>query len=281
MLWTPGSDFNWSVDNFGATYSDSGFAAAVTASASANTKGTAVELIADTSVTEDVYGISLIFCRTNTATQNISFLFDLLIDPAGGTSYSTLVANMLLDRPSLVHGGFQYYFPLYLKAGTTIGGQVQSSTGSSAVRAGVRLHGKPSRPELIKVGTKCQTLGAVTGTTSGTAVTPGTSAMGSYSATLGTLSFDSWWYQLGVRQSDTTIQASACIFDIAVNATNKIVVAENIPVAGDANEALGCGAMGSKLPVKFISSGQDVYVRGACNATPNSSVTAVVHAVGG
>lgn len=281
MLFTPGGDFNWSVDNFGATYTEAGFAAAVTASGSANTKGTAVELIADTSVTEDVYGISICFARTNTTVTSIRFLTDLLIDPAGGTSYSVAIANILCHNPALLLGGYWYYFPLYLKAGTTIGAQTQSSTGGSAIRMGVRLWGKPSRPELIKVGTKVQTLGAATGSTSGTAVTPGTSALGSYSATLGTLNLNSWWWQAGLGFSDTSLTGSGYLIDVAANATNKILVAQNIMLATNSSENVGKAALGSSCPQMLISAGQDVYVRAACSTTPDSTVTAVVHAVGG
>ena len=49
-----------------------------------------------------------------------------------------------------------------------------------------KLFGKPTRPELLRVGTKVQTYGAVTASTSGTAITPGTNAMGAYTASLGT-----------------------------------------------------------------------------------------------
>ena len=279
MLFKQPNDFNWVVDNFGATYTAAGLGTTVTANASANVKGSPATLIAAGSVTDDVYGVAIGFTRTNTAATAVGFLFDLLIDNAGGTSFSTLIANLLIHNPSMLRGGYWYYFPLYILAGSTIGGQVQASTGGSTVQALVKLYGKPSRPDSIDVGTAVQTFGVNTGTSRGTSITPGTNAMGSYTASLGTLSKDSFWFQCGMTSTDTTVGSTGYLFDVAVNATNKITVAENIMVNADSSENWGMANFGAGLPRQRISAGQDVYCRAAGIGTPDATISCAAYAV--
>lgn len=290
MLWTPTNEFNWSTDNYGATYTDTGIGANSPGHANANTKGANTNML--NGVAEDVYGISILFCGQNASATIRRCMVDLLVDPAAGvgnpgSSWSVAIANLYANSPTLgVSGnfGWWYYFPLYLAAGTAIGTAHQNLVaGTLPLQVAIRVFGKPSRPELVKVGTRVQTIGATVGTTTGVAVTPGTSALGSYSATLGTLTNDSFFFQLGVGSADTTMTARGYQFDIAVNATNKVLVAENIlySVCGSVEQA-SKSAIGSSPPIQRIASGQDVYVRGAAQGgAPDSSMTAIVYAVAG
>ena len=287
MLWSPANDFNWSVDNFGATYTDTGLGINSPGHANANTKGANTNLL--NGLAEDCYGLSICFCNGNTTTVIRRQLTDILIDPAAGvgnvgSSWSVLIANLAANSPCFgLDGafGYWYYFPIYLNAGTAIGSAHQDLAATTqALRVAIRAYGKPSRPETVKVGTRVQTLGAVTGTTSGTAVTPGTGVKGSYSATLGTLNFNAFWWQLGILSADTTMTANGYLFDVAVNATNKLIVAENVPyvVVGTVERA-SMGAMGSGCQRNAVA-GENVYVRGAGAAAPDTTMTAVVYAVG-
>lgn len=276
------NEFGWTVDNFGATYSDTGIGTSVTSGA-INTKGTAVSLIAGASVTQDALGIAVGFSGGFLATNVRQFLADLLIDPAGGTSWSTLIPNLVVNSPCLHNGGYWYFFPLYIKNGTSIGMQHQCSTASIAMRGLVKLFGKPSRPEMWKVGSKVETFGANTGTSGGTAITPGTSAMGAYTASLGTTANHLWWWQGGLAINDTTQTNVAYLLDVAAgDATNKKICAENIPLvnAGTA-EQTGKSAIGTRGPYRHIKAGELVYMRAACSGTPDSSITAVAYGVGG
>jgi hypothetical protein len=70
---------------------------------------------------------------------NTSALLDILIDPAGGTSWSELIADLLCGYSSFVEmdgsGNFgvpvMYHFPIWLKAGTSIGAQARCAHGSA------------------------------------------------------------------------------------------------------------------------------------------------------
>lgn len=289
-MFTPVSDFNWQVDNYGSTYSDTGIGTNVPGNASVNQKGANTQLL--TGLAEDCYGISIHFSGGSTTGTGRTQLTDLIIDPGAGvggngSSWSVLIANLLTGGPAdgaTGSFGHEFYFPLFLKAGTAIGAAHQDGTGSTqALRVAVRAYGKPSRPDLLRVGTKVQTLGATTASTTGTAVTPGTNAMGSYSSSLGTTSFDAWWWQIGVACAFNTQTNTASMWDAAVNATNKIIVAQGIRYnqVGTAEQS-SKSAMGCCPPIRNVASGQDVYVRAAgMNGAPIGSMSAVVYAVGG
>ena len=286
MLFVPDTNtFNFQVDNYGATYTDAGFGLNAPGNASANVKGANTAMLS--ALAEDCYGLSITFAGGNTTTAIRRQMTDILIDPAGGTSWSVLIANLYANSPCLgVTGafGYNYYFPIYLKAGTSIGAAHQDLVGTTqALRVGIRAYGKPSRPDLIRCGTKVATIGATTATTTGVAVTPGTNAMGSYSATLGNTPYDVWWWQLGIGSADTTMTANGYFFDVAVNATNKLLCMQNVPyiVVGTIEQA-SMGAIGGALPIRHVQSGEAVFVRGVgTGGAPDTTMTAIVYAVGG
>lgn len=280
MLWTPVNEFNSIVDNFG-SITQAGLGATVTAHASANTKGTAVELLS--ALADSCYFLEIVFTRTNTNGQNRSFLCDIVYDPAGGTNWQVLIPNLLVFQPSVPYGGVRYAFPIYIPAGSTVGCQIQCTVGGLTLQAGVRAFGKPSNPELMKCGSKVQALGVDTGTSLGTSVTPGSNgARGSYTASLGTLNFDAWWWQAGMSTTDTTTTLSNSYWiDVAVNATNKILCLLDITAIFDSGENCAKAALGGHIPTRKISSGQDVYIRMACNGTPDAGISAGAYALGG
>jgi hypothetical protein len=290
MLWTLGSDFGWQVDNFGATFSDTGIGLNSPGHANANTKGANTNML--NGIAEDCYGIFIMFSGQSATTVARRCMVDLLIDPAAGignagSAWSVAIANLYANSPTFgVTGcfGYRYFFPLYLKAGTAIGTAHQNLVaGTLPLRVSIMVFGKPKRPELCRVGTKVQTLGATTATTTGVAVTPSTqSSTRTYSGTLGNLSMDAWWWQLGIGSNDTSMTAGGYFFDIAANNTNKILCAQGIEynVTGTIEQA-SKSAMGFLCPIKEISSGQAVYVRGVNGAgAPDSSMTAIVYALG-
>jgi hypothetical protein len=271
--------------NQGASYALASIGTSVDSHASANTMGTPVELIADTLVTSDVFGICLDFVSGQVSGSSRQFLADLLIDPAGGTSYSTLVSDLLVYGPTAQLGAVRYYFPVWLKAGTTIGIQSQSTAvGPRNMRVVASLYGKPQHQWAGKVGQKVTTYGAVRASSIGTAITPGTSAMGSYTASLGTLGRDAfaWNVAFTCNDSDTSPGGSAqgYFIDVACgDATNKIMCAEHVPAATHGAEGMYKSAIGRTNNIQHIPAGANVYVRAACQGTPDASFTTAVYAV--
>lgn len=283
MLWTPpAGDFGFSVDNYGSTYSDAGIGTNSPGHANANTKGANTAMLS--AIAQDCYGISIMFSGQSATTSSRRCLVDLLVDPAGGTSWSVAIANLAAVGPTFGTSGawgVHYYFPLYLKSGTAIGTAHQNAVaGTLPLRVAMRVYGKPKRPHLVKCISKVQTLNADTTTTGTTvATTPGTAAKGSYSATLGTLLRDSWWWQAGVLSTDGSMTANGYLWDVAVNATNKLMCLENMmySVTGTIEQS-SKSAMGTNLPIREAVSGENVYTRAAAVGAPDTGMGAVVYA---
>lgn len=285
MLWTPGNHFNFTVDNWGSTFQSGSIGTAVVAGGSAHTKGSNTNLL--NGIAEDCYGISICFAGLVQANAVRRGMVDILIDPAAGagnagSSWSVAIANLYFNSPAYTAGaGYWYYFPLFFKAGTAIGAAHQNTTASVTVRVAIMLFGKPTRPELVQVGTRVQTIGATTASTTGVSFTPGSGSMGSYSASMGTTNFDAWWWQVGMGVTDTTAQGLLYFIDLAANATNKILLIEHLTWVSDTGEASGKSAFGLKPPMKNIASGDNIYVRGAAIDAPDTGCTAVAYALGG
>ncbi len=292
MFFTPGCHFNWSVDNWTATYSDAGFGVSSPGHASANTKGANTSMLVG--IAEDCYGMSICFAGGSVAATIHRYLVDILIDPAAGVgnagaSWTVAIANLYNYGASLGQGGYWYYFPLYLKAGTAIGTANQALVAAKAIQVGIRIYGKPTHPELLRCGTKVQTYGAVTGTTTGTAIAPGTNAMGSYTVSLGTSTYDQFWWQCGLGYNDTTIGGGVSISEstfLNVEASNdagttKVICAENLRASFSTTEQGGMEMFGARLPYREVPSGANIYMRGAATIAANTTPTCVAYGLGG
>lgn len=286
MLFTPVNHFNWMTTNFSNNYPTAWSSSTqLAASATPHVKGSDTAVL--NGIAEDCYGMSLLVGMGATTSTVRRQMIDILIDPdAGvgnaGASWSVLINNVLCNSPWIGSGlpGHMFYFPIYLKAGTAIGARVQDVVGSATIRLAMKIVGKPTHPELVKVGTQVQTIGAVTASTDGVALTPGTATWGSYSASMGTLTRDAWWWQIGVGSADTTMTGNRYDFDIAHDATSKYTCASCITYGvPTVNEQSWKTAYGDILPILVAPAGTDVYVRSAADGAPDTGFTAVVYAV--
>lgn len=178
----------------GGTPSNAGvIGAAVTAGAN-DADGTAVASGLGV-LAHDVHFIVLKTASTGTSGANAEIALDLLIDPAGGTSWAVLINDIAIgmtkagsaDTGTNFH---EYFFPIFIPANATLGFQAKTHhTATIACRAMLWAFGEPSRPDLWWCGRGVETLGA--SGSGGTAVTPGnTGAWGSWTnvgATTGAL----------------------------------------------------------------------------------------------
>lgn len=277
------NEFGWSLDNFGSTWTDAGFGALISGSASANGKGQVKQMITGSSVSNNVYGISIGFSGGNTAGAVRMFLVDLMVDRAGGTNWEKAIGDLVVNCPSLLLGGYWYYFPLFFPSGTSFGLREQCSTANITMRGGIGLFGLPSHPELVKVGSFVRTFGMLTGSSNGIPVTPGSSAIGSYNTGQGQTADDLWFWQVGLAINDTSQTAVSYSVDVAgIDASNKELIMEKVKVfANNTNEQTGKEAFGNMPPYRMLESGSLLYTRVACSGTPDSSISTVVYGVGG
>jgi hypothetical protein len=285
MLYNGVNHFNWQVNNFSDSYlMDSGEGTTLTADGSSHTKGSDTALLSG--IAHDCWGLSIGFSTGATDTAVRRQMVDIRIDPAAGvgnagSSWSALIDNLFMHGS--VFGasqlGHSFYFPLFLPAGTAIGARTQDVVGGGSVKCFIRVHGQPTRPDMVKVGHKVQTIGATTASTSGVAVTPGTQTYGSHTASMGTLTNDAWWWQVGWGTNDSTMSSNTGTIEISHDATSKYICASGILWTSNGSEQSGKTAMGEGLPIRHAPAGTDVYVRMAGHAGPDLTNTVVVYAV--
>ncbi len=279
MLFNEVNEFNFLVRNIGdvGTYITG---TDITAHATAHTKGAAVTLLAGASVTEDIFGVYLQFGNAIGAGTQREFLIDLLLDPAGGTSWSNFIDNLFIaNAESAFMGGTNFYFPIFIKAGTSIGAQAQCNTGSAVTKCVVSLLGKPSHPHLVNVGSKVETIGANTSLSRGTAVSApgGASTFGAYTS-LGTTGQDNWFWQAGVGLGDASLGSSSFLYQFeltAGDASNKRLCVGDRSYTADASERAGASNWaGVGLPIRKVPAGQTVYARVTGGSETNPSAVA-------
>lgn len=284
MLFNPDSnEFNFSVDNFGASYLDANIGVNCVAAGSAFVKGADTNLL--NGLAEDCFGLAIMFGGGNESGIIRRAMSDILIDPnAGvgnaGTSWSVLIPSLMSNSSGFGTGrlGYNYYFPIYLRAGTAIGGNHAAMQPGRSLRTVVRAFGKPTRPELMRYGSKVTAYGAVPASVSGQAVTPGTAVLGSYSSGIA-ITEDAWWWQLGIGSNDTTMADNTYLFDVAIgDATNKRIAMNAMPylVHGTA-EIASKAATGSHNPVLSGKAGENIYVRGAGTIAPETTMTFIAY----
>jgi hypothetical protein len=287
MLQQGGTDFQWSASNTTAPASSAAWGTAVTPGAS-NVMGSYATIIAAGSVTHDVYGIYINFSSGGTTTAARDILADIGIDTAGGTSFTALIPSLLASCASTrlgatPSGGIDYYFPLFIPAGSTIGCRAQVNNGTAgSVRCHVIVFGDPSNPELVRCGSFARAFGATAASSSGTAVTPGSSAAEGTYVQLGSATVeDLWWWQVGLGVNDATMAAVSYMLDIAAgDASNKRILIENVVAASNATEEL-MKELGPFTAHQKVTAGDLVYGRASCSGTPDSNVSMIAYAVGG
>lgn len=154
---------SWAQDYGAVTGSSIG--TTVTASASTNTKGTAVELIAATA--HDAHWISVTALQG--ATSGVTGLLDILI---GSSTESVLIANLpTTNKTGNEGGGGPFLFPLFIPKGSRLAAAYQASTGSATVEVVVHLFGGNSLGPWADCS-YVDRYGATT-TSRGTAIDPG------------------------------------------------------------------------------------------------------------
>ena len=284
MLFAPVCELQSVGDNYGATFTEAGLGTGLTASATANTKGSVVSLLAGASVPFDVYGVGITFFGGSASATVRRYLTDIVIDPAGGTTWDTtnpICPNLLANSPALVCGGWRYFFPLYVKAGTSFGARTQCSAASAALRCAIQLYGQPTHPENWRTGTRVIAFGVNTATTSGTAVTVGSGAIGSYTL-MGATARELWWWQWGgIASNDTTMGLDACMGDVATGdgTTFKLCV-DSCMQNKTAAEQAGKEAFGLRVPIREVASGANVYVRVSNTSAGDTTPTTTAYGLG-
>lgn len=274
----------WTYDNWG-TNPGSAIGTSVTPGAS-NTLGSWTQLASAANIAENVYGLYFQVHSGSTTTQSKQQLLDIGIDPAGGTSYTAVISDMVIgNSPTLVQAGnIEHFFPLYIPAGASVAARVRGSNATAGtVRVAARFYGMRSAPEMMRFGSFTETLGADTANSRGTAFTPGNAADGSW-VDLGAISKPMWWWQMGHQIDNATITGEYVYIDVAYgDASNKTTIFR-VMHGGTTAETNGYAAQTQMLPIAAycpVAAGEHIYIRGRCNNVPDTGYNATVTGLGG
>lgn len=244
---------------------------------STGAKGAWVDLVA--SVAENSFGLLICFNANGASATSKNVVADIGIDELGGTSYRVLIADLLCGNAANYSlGGFWYYFPLFVPAGSRIAVRLWG-TAVTSVATMVQLSQSPMNASAIKRATYVQTLG-VTGR-AGVSMTVGSGSEGGWTL-IGTTSKRAWWWQIGAQTSsaDTTHNTGAYHIDVAVgDASNKDIVIKDAQVISNASEYWSKPPLTSGVEHP-VPAGVQVWARVEASATPDP-LTIAVYAAGG
>lgn len=279
MLFVPGNSWNFVLSNVSATRPAAGWGTVVTPG-TAGTFGAWATAITAANKSAETFGVLIHINNGATAAATRNHLVDIGIDPAGGTTFTTVIPYLLGGHaaPATV-GGIFYYFPLYMPAGATIGVRA-IGTIATTLNVGVTVFGKPRRPDSVMCGQKVVSFGQTTATATGTTVTAGTTAEGAYVQLGAATTFPVWWWQAGLTCVDTTMTANAYSIDVAAgDATTKDIVLQDVLSVWTANEQI------TSLPAVYpgydrTNVGALVYGRVQCSGTADTALSMMAYGLG-
>ena len=282
------SYFGFTYDNWGADPSATP-GTSVTPGAS-NAEGSWTQVATGSNIAQDCYWLEIHCSGGSNASQAKQQLLDIGVDPAGGSSYTAVISNLIMGMTGFLSAGAHqgprsFLFPYFIKAGSSVAVRIQGSHATAgSVRVAVKFHGQPSNPEAVPVGQYSETIGPIVSSGGFPVFTPGTAADGTW-LSLGTTARDLWWWQLGVQITNTVITNTLFAYvDLAFgDGSNKHIIQRDMFTLGSSETI--ASAMRTNLTwlscYRPVPAGATIYVRGRSNAAPNSGWNAVAVGVGG
>lgn len=249
-----------------------------------NAEGAWTQVASSANIAQDCYWIYLRISDNATAAQAKNQILDIGVDPAGGTSYTAVISDLVMGMASTATVGSRTFcFPFFIKAGSSVAVRVQGSNATAGtVRVGVQFYGLPTNPENVPVGTIAQTFGTIA-TSGGTSFTPGNAADGAW-VSLGTATTPLWWWQLGVQINNGTQSTHYTYVDLAVgDVTNKLLIKRHVfaSTTSEVNIDL-IGANTNFMDCYWpVPAGAELWVRGRNSAAPVTGYNATVIGIGG
>jgi hypothetical protein len=254
----------------------------ITGHANADTKATYVELF--DSVAYDVYAVRIIMGALSSGTSTRMGLLDIATDPTGGTTYVPVINNLGFNGTGTIVGtaAWSYFFPLFIKAGSSIAVTHQCGTGGVDASVRMWLYCKPTRPESWRSGSFVETYGATTASTTGTAVTPGTVSEGAW-ASLGTTAKSVWYWQTALLVDDSTMGGVHYDADLGVGngTTNDLLITGASFASTSGETVIGLSSFGMNECIRPVVAGAGIYGRAQCSGTADSGVSMIAYGLGG
>jgi hypothetical protein len=273
LIMPDGPSWTYCTDNLPASPDYLNFGTAVT-SGTSNADGSDTAILS--ALTHDVEYLRLILTGTFNATANNNCLMDLLVDPAGGTSWSTLIPSLMVGGVNLMSqsgssvagpGGI-YDFPLWIPAGATLGARIRSAGTSTApvLNVGIIAKGGNRNPASWWCGQRVTAIGTDPSNSQGTTHS-GASSSSSFSswADFGsTLTADCNAIQFGIGgvHSSSSWSSKTYTYEFGAN---------GFAIGGPMYRTLNSSRCGVWIPqgpiFKRLAAGTQLQARGKCGVT--------------
>ena len=268
MLIKPPFYFANAVDNIAGTVAT---APGTTVALGANSAdGSVVEVLS--ALAFDAHYLVIGFSNTNSVGANRQALMDILVDPAGGTSWASLIDDLVCGQCIAVAAGSQgmtlwYHFPLFVRAGSSIGARGRNAhTSGVNAQCVIYAMGEPSRPDAWWCGQKVESLGIDAASSKGTTVTPGdSSTFGSWTNIGGPAAARYGAIQFGVNGSDADMLQVAYNWEIGYGAA-RLPGSPRFWVSADTAERAVKVGFGQPIFCD-IAEGTQLQARAACSGT--------------
>lgn len=244
-----------------------------------NAEGSFTSIASGANIAFDCHLLRLWLSGGNTTATAKEHLLDIGYDPAGGTSYTALLSDLVCGASQAASAGGRWWeFPLFIPAGSQVAARIQGLSGTAGtVRVAAWFYGRPRRPDMVRSGRYSETIGTITNS-SGVSFTPGNAADGTWQS-LGATTKEMWAWQLGVSVNNATMSAHGTNVDLAYgDGTNFEMIIEDYTMQMTTAETIYSGL---HQGYKIVPAGSTIYVRGNNSAAPVSGYNAVAVGIGG
>jgi hypothetical protein len=252
---------NSSTSNWGQNVASAATWAAATATALTFTDS-------GTTLDWNVHEMELVFSATRAAGVNRATLFRLLVDPAGGTSWSTLVDNLIVGNADDQQPLAPVRLPLYVPAGASLGVRAINASTPTVI-TGIRISGGPSQP--IWSGGATETIGTVSGTQGVDLSTAGigNGTLGSW-VSIGTTVNNCSFFHLGVQMGDTNTSFIYGWLEMAYGNGSTQMTRIGHRYKFRTSDTEGFWMRCTPSAYASVPAGSTIYVRGQANADISS-----------
>lgn len=213
--------------------------------------------------------LNISFGRTVATAANTSALADLMIDPAGGTSWSELIADLQCGSlAGIGDPGLVYSFPLQLPSGAALGLRARTAHSANITSGfcGLQAFGNPSRPDSAWSGSGVETIGSTPASSQGTTVTPGNSGSWGSWTNIGSASSRIFRaIQAGIGCANSAMNSLAYQLQIGYG-SNQLPGSPTFSLATATDETIQFHAVGSPIWCN-IPAGTQLQARAKCSGS--------------
>lgn len=282
MLFVPtGPDFQWYYSNTLTTQPAAAYGTTITPN-NGTSYGSWAQVATAGDMAQDTYGVYINFNSGSTSSATRNILCEMGVDNAGGTSYQSVIPYLIAGNSypyTTPPGGIFYYFPLYIKSGSTVAFRAMSNS-STTFRVSVYFYGQPRRPDAQRVGSYVDAFGFDTTNRAGTAITAGTTSEGSWTQLGSTTTRSYWWWQAGFNINNASMSTGTFHVDLSAgNSTSKKLINENQQWSASSSEQIGC-IPAFQNAYNNVATGSIIYGRAQASAT-TSGTTMIAYGLGG